>query len=92
MGVFQINQLDAARLRHGMHEVESRDPERAAQIRERVRQSRARLVTDFLAIPKPEFWLKTNKRGTASPILPMTSLVPCWIPKPAPAISTNIVQ
>lgn len=52
MGVFQINQLDAARLRHGMHEVESRDPERAARIRERVRQSRARLVADFPGDPK----------------------------------------
>lgn len=47
IGVFPINQLDAARLRRGLAEVESRDPERAEVIRWRARESVARLSNDF---------------------------------------------
>jgi Fe-S-cluster containining protein len=47
MGPFAINQLDAARLRHGLAELEIRDAQRAARVRERVRQSVARLSSDF---------------------------------------------
>ena len=37
IGVFEINQLDAARLRQGMKDLEARSPERAAAVRERAR-------------------------------------------------------
>ena len=47
MGVFAINQLDAARLQRGLAELKKADPERAARIRERARASVARLSPDF---------------------------------------------
>jgi Fe-S-cluster containining protein len=47
VGVFAINALDAARLQAGLAEMEKNDPARAARIRERARQSRARLTADF---------------------------------------------
>ncbi len=50
-GVFAINQLDAARLRAGMAELERDDPEKAARVRGRVRDSIKRLATDFPGDP-----------------------------------------
>jgi Fe-S-cluster containining protein len=47
VGVFAINSLDAVRLQAGLDEMEKSDPERARRIRERARQSRARLAADF---------------------------------------------
>lgn len=47
IGVFAINQLDAARLRRGLAMLESRDPARAAAIRQRARDSVTRLAQDF---------------------------------------------
>jgi Fe-S-cluster containining protein len=47
VGVFAINSLDAVRLQAGLDEMEKSDPERAKRIRERARQSRARLAADF---------------------------------------------
>lgn len=47
MGAFAINQLDAARLREGLATLELHDPERASRIRERARQSVARIAPDF---------------------------------------------
>lgn len=47
VGPFAINQLDAARLRRGLARLEKRDPQRAARIRERARQSLARIQADF---------------------------------------------
>ena len=38
-GVFAINQLDAIRLREGLAKLETQDPERAARIRKRVRDT-----------------------------------------------------
>ena len=46
-GAFAINQLDALRLRRGLAELEKRAPERAAQVRQRARESVARLTPDF---------------------------------------------
>jgi Fe-S-cluster containining protein len=43
IGPFPITQLDAARLRSGLAELERRDPERAARVRRRVAQALARL-------------------------------------------------
>lgn len=47
VGVFAINQLDAARLRQGMAELEQNDPRRAAAVRTRAKQSVKRLAADF---------------------------------------------
>lgn len=47
MGVFAINQLDAARLRQGMAQLETHDPDRAARIRDRARESLARIGSGF---------------------------------------------
>lgn len=47
VGVFAINQLDAARLREGLRELEREDPARARRIKKRARQSQARLRDEF---------------------------------------------
>jgi Fe-S-cluster containining protein len=46
MGPFPITQLDARRLREGLAELESRDRERAARVRQRARQAVAQAATD----------------------------------------------
>jgi Fe-S-cluster containining protein len=51
VGVFAINQLDAERLRRGLVTMDQEEPERAARIRERVRQTVARLSPDFPGNP-----------------------------------------
>ena len=50
-GVFAINQLDAIRLRKGLAELETQDPERAARIRKRVLDTVARLSEDYPGDP-----------------------------------------
>jgi Fe-S-cluster containining protein len=52
IGVFPISQLDATRLRHGMAKLERTDRDRASAIRDRARQSVARLTADFPGDPK----------------------------------------
>ena len=47
IGVFAINQLDTLRLQRGLAELESLSPERAAAIRQRARESVARLTPEF---------------------------------------------
>jgi len=47
IGPFPINQLDAARLRLGLTQLETADPQRAARVRERAHVSAARLAPDF---------------------------------------------
>src|SRR5438270_3408591 len=51
MGAFSITQLDALRLRQGLAELEISDPERAARVRERVRDSVAHLAPEFPGNP-----------------------------------------
>jgi Fe-S-cluster containining protein len=51
IGVFAINQLDARRLRLGLAKLALREPERAERIRERARESFARLAADFPGDP-----------------------------------------
>jgi Fe-S-cluster containining protein len=51
IGVFPINQLDAARLRRGLAELESSAAERAEGIRARARDAVARLSADFPGDP-----------------------------------------
>jgi len=50
-GVFAINQLDAIRLRKGLAELETWDPERAARIRQRVLATVTRLSEDYPGDP-----------------------------------------
>jgi Fe-S-cluster containining protein len=47
VGVFPINQLDAWRLRRGLAALEKNEPVRAQRIRQRAKQSVARLSADF---------------------------------------------
>ena len=47
VGIFAINQLDAARLRQGMADLEKTHPKRAAAVRQRAQASIARLARDF---------------------------------------------
>ena len=51
IGAFAINQLDALRLRRGLADLEKSDPDRAARIRERARESVARLSPEFPGDP-----------------------------------------
>ena len=51
-GPFPISQLDAARLRQGLSELASSNPERAQRVRERARESMARLTREFPGNPK----------------------------------------
>ena len=51
VGVFAINQLDAARLSSGLATLETQDPERAARIRARARDAVARLSSTFPGDP-----------------------------------------
>ena len=46
LGPFPITQLDARRLREGLAELERRDRQRAARVRERARQAVAQAVAD----------------------------------------------
>jgi Fe-S-cluster containining protein len=50
--VFSISQLDALRLQNGLEELERPEPERAARIRVRARQSVTRLSPQFPGDPK----------------------------------------
>jgi Fe-S-cluster containining protein len=47
VGVFAINQLDAARLQQGLADLEETNPQRAGQIRLRARASVERLAVEF---------------------------------------------
>jgi Fe-S-cluster containining protein len=47
IGPFAITPLDAARLRAGLADLESRDPVRAARVRQRAEESAARLSREF---------------------------------------------
>jgi Fe-S-cluster containining protein len=51
IGVFAINQLDAARLRRGLAQLAVRDPEQAAAVRQRARDSVRRLAREFPGDP-----------------------------------------
>jgi Fe-S-cluster containining protein len=51
IGAFSINQLDALRLQRGLADLAKREPERAARIRQRARESAARLAPEFPGDP-----------------------------------------
>ena len=52
IGVFAISQLDAARLRAGLADLQTTDPARAAAVRRRARQSAERLAPEFPGDPQ----------------------------------------
>ena len=47
IGIFSITQLDAARLREGLADLEQEDPEKAVSVRRRAADSISRLSPDF---------------------------------------------
>jgi Fe-S-cluster containining protein len=51
VGVFAIHQLDVARLQEGLHLLNKKDPKRSQLIRERARESVARLADGFPGDP-----------------------------------------
>ena len=51
IGAFPINQLDALRLQRGLADLEKRAPKRASRIRQRARESVARLSSEFPGDP-----------------------------------------
>ena len=51
IGPFPINQLDAARLRHGLAMLEKSDPQRASRVRARTRQAVQKLSASFPGDP-----------------------------------------
>jgi Fe-S-cluster containining protein len=51
VGVFAINQLDAARLQRGLRKLEAEAPERAAVVRQRARDAVSRLSGNFPGDP-----------------------------------------
>jgi len=51
VGVFAIHQLDVARLQEGLQALSKKDAERAESVRERARQSVARLASSFPGDP-----------------------------------------
>src|SRR5260370_3007893 len=85
IGPFPINQLDAARLQQGLRDLEKQAPERAARIRERARESVARLSPEFPGDPATgllhEGDLNTNG-GHAQKLLEFFHYCPS--PPPAP--------
>jgi Fe-S-cluster containining protein len=52
IGAFPITQLDARRLREGLAELASRDPERAGRVVERAREAVGRMRADFPGDPE----------------------------------------
>ncbi|HXI43102.1 MAG TPA: YkgJ family cysteine cluster protein [Bryobacteraceae bacterium] len=52
MGPFPITQLDARRLRRGLSELDTGDPQRAGRVRERARQCMTRISRDFPGDPR----------------------------------------
>src|SRR5215831_14958701 len=65
IGVFPINQLDSLRLMRGLRKLEKESPLRAEAVRERARESKARLSQDFPGDPTTGI-LDESKQGAES--------------------------
>lgn len=61
VGAFAINQLDAGRLQHGLKELALRDPARAEAVRQRARESVARVAPVFPGNPTTGLLGRTKK-------------------------------
>jgi Fe-S-cluster containining protein len=80
VGVFAINQLDAARLQRGLARLEETDWERARRIRSRARDSVRRLAAAFPGECEDRCaGSKVQRRRSASRNLPMMKCVRCSI-------------
>jgi Fe-S-cluster containining protein len=94
IGVFPITQLDAIRLREGLAELELADPERAARVLERARQSVMRLRDEFPGDPatgvldeSPEAELRFENFANDEPcpvLDPTTGLCDLYSTRPIP--------
>ena len=80
IGAFAINQLDAARLRQGLSELESHDPKRAERIRKRARTSIARMAADFPG--DPETGILAEDQGSEERFLDFANDEPCPVLDP----------
>jgi len=80
VGAFAINQLDSARLRQGLAELERSDPERAVRIRERARASVARIAADFPG--DPATGLLSEDEDSESRFLDFANDEPCPVLDP----------
>src|ERR1017187_7102128 len=72
MGAFAITQLDAARLRTGLQELETSDPARAARVRQRSREAADRLhvpAAGFAGDMEFESWLESLPDDDPCPVL-----------------------
>jgi Fe-S-cluster containining protein len=72
LGAFAITQLDAARLRSGLKELESGDPARAARVRQRARDAADRLrmpAAGFARDAEFESWLENLRDDDPCPVL-----------------------
>ena len=61
IGVFAIDQLDVLRLHEGLAELDATDPDRAARVRQRARDSIARFTQISRRSGRPAFWAR--RRG-----------------------------
>ena len=99
VGVFAINQLDAARLQQGLEELTGSEPERAQSVRERARKSVERLTQGFpgdpvtgLLDPSEEAEARFEDFGNDEPCAaldPATGLCDLYLPARLPAASLD---
>lgn len=80
IGAFAINQLDAARLRQGLSELERHDPKRAERIRERAQTSIARMAAEFPG--DPETGILAEDQGSEDRFLDFANDEPCPVLDP----------
>src|SRR5215470_4089649 len=81
IGPFPINQLDVTRLRRGLQELESSDPRRAARVRDRARESAARLSPNFPG--DPATGILAQDRGGEARVADFANDEPCPALDPA---------
>ena len=92
IGVFEINQLDAMRLRQGLAELKKKDPERARLVQERARESVKRWDRSSRAMSALACLARMMMHRLSSRNSRMTSLVQRSIPRAELAICMRIVR
>jgi Fe-S-cluster containining protein len=83
IGPFPINQLDAARLRHGMQQLETDDPTRAARVRDRARDSIERLSPGFPGDPATGILAQDDDQDAEARFADFANEEPCPALDPA---------
>lgn len=81
VGVFAINQLDSLRLRQGLAQLKRKDPERAAAVVQRARESWARLRDEFPGNQKTG--ILDEDQGSAQEFDEFANDEPCPVLDPA---------